>query len=80
MHKAVYAVLQIDAEWRIVCARRHIGRFDTRAEALKVGAGLVKAALQAGREAELLVLDAAWRLVGERFRPGRPESLAMAAA
>jgi len=80
MHKAVYAVLQIESEWRIVCARRQIGHFSDRAEALSVAAGLVKAALQAGLNAELLVLDAAWRLVGERFRPGRADALELAAA
>jgi len=80
MHKAVYAVLQIESEWRIVCARRQIGRFDNRTDALKVAAGLVKQAIQAGLNAELLVLDAAWRLVGEHFRPGREESLELAAA
>jgi hypothetical protein len=80
MNKAVYAVLQIESEWRIVCARRHIGRFTSRNEALSVAAGLVKTALQAGLNAELLVLDAAWKLVGEHFRPGRAESLELAAA
>lgn len=69
MNKVVYAVLQIDHEWRVVCERRHIGHFDSRDEALEVGAGLVRQALEAGREAELLLLDATSKLVGERFAP-----------
>ena len=69
MQKLVYAVLQIDKEWRVVCERRHIGHFDKRDDALEVGAGLVRQALDAGREAELLVLDAGSKLVGEKFAP-----------
>ena len=69
MEKVVYAVLLIDREWRVVCERRHIGHFKSRNEALEVGASLVRQALEAGREAELLVLDSASKLVGERFAP-----------
>ena len=67
MNKAVYAVLQIGAEWRVVCERRHIGHFDNREEALTIAAGLVRQALEAGHEAELLALDPTSKLVGERF-------------
>ena len=69
MQKLVYAVLQIDQEWRVVCERRHIGHFDSRDGALEVGAGLVRQALEAGHMAELLVLDASSKLVGESFAP-----------
>ncbi len=74
MNKAVYAVLQIGNEWRVVCERRHIGHFDNREDALTIAAGLVKQALEAGCETELLVLDPASKLVGERF--GSPEDAA----
>jgi hypothetical protein len=73
MNKAVYAVLQIGAEWRVVCERRHIGHFDNRQEALTIAAGLVRQALEAGHQAELLALDPTNKLVGERF--GSPEQI-----
>ncbi len=71
MSAMVYAVLQMGPEWRVVCERRHIGHFDNREEALGIAAGLVRQAIESGREAELLVLDTSNRLVGERF--GSPE-------
>jgi hypothetical protein len=67
MNKAVYAVLQIGDEWRVVCERRHIGHFDNREEALTIAAGLVRQALAAGCDAEILALDPTSKLVGERF-------------
>jgi hypothetical protein len=69
MKKAIYAVLKIGREWRVVCERRHIGHYDTRNEALSLGASLVRQAIESGCEAELLAVDAVGKLVGQRFEP-----------
>jgi len=62
-----YAVLQVANEWRVVCARRRIGRFETRAQAVHAGAGLAREALASGHEVEFLVQDVAGMLVAEKF-------------
>jgi len=74
MRKLIYAVLRIDNEWRVICERRHIGHFETQNQAIVLGAALVREALEAGCEAELLVLDRAGKLVGERFTPSPPHA------
>lgn len=66
-----YAVLQVGREWRVVCARRRIGRFATRAQAVRAGAGLAREAVASGHEVEFLVQDAAGMLVAQRFQPFR---------
>lgn len=64
-----YAVLQVGAEWRVVCARRRMGRFATRDQAIGVGVGLAREAVASGHEVEFMVQGAGGELYAQRFGP-----------
>ena len=57
-----YAILRMDTEWKIVCARRRIGHFPTYESALSAARELASAALECGHEAEILTQNDAGRL------------------
>ncbi len=58
-----YAVLRMNAEWKIVCARRRIGHFSTSEAAVDTLRKLAQVAENAGHQVELLVQ----RPTGELF-------------
>jgi len=66
-----YAVLQVGREWRVVCARRRMGHFATRTQAVEAGARLAREAVQSGHEVEFLVQDRTGFLVSQSFMPRR---------
>ena len=57
-----YAILRMDTEWKIVCARRRIGHFPSFESARAVACGLASGALECGHEAEILTQNDAGRL------------------
>jgi hypothetical protein len=57
-----YAILRMETEWKIVCARRRIGHFPTYESALFVARELASNALECGHEAEILTQNDAGRL------------------
>lgn len=57
-----YAILRMDTEWKIVCARRRIGHFPSFESALSAARELAAAALECGHEAEILTQNDAGRL------------------
>jgi hypothetical protein len=57
-----YAILRMDTEWKIVCARRRIGHFPTYEGAMSAAQALASTALEDGHEAEILTQTAAGRL------------------
>ena len=57
-----YAILRMDTEWKIVCARRRIGHFFTYESAMAAALELAAAAIESGHEAEVLAQTAAGRL------------------
>ena len=65
-----YAILRMDTEWKIVCARRRIGHFPTYESALAVARELASGALECGHEAEILTQNAAGRLSRLAFDRG----------
>jgi hypothetical protein len=62
-----YAVVQVGAEWKVLCRRKAIGHFRDRDQALAAASSLAAEAARAGRPAEVLVqldtgeLVSAWR-------------------
>lgn len=67
-----YAVLQVGGEWRVVCARRRMGHFATRAQAVQTGARLAREAVASGHQVEFMVQDGAGLLLAENFMPRAP--------
>ena len=65
-----YAILRMDTEWKIVCARRRIGHFPTYESALSAGRELACTALECGHEAEILIQNDAGRLSPVAFDRG----------
>jgi hypothetical protein len=57
-----YAVLRMNAEWKIVCARRRIGHFTTSESAVDTLRKLAKVADEAGHQVEMLVQGPAGEL------------------
>ena len=49
-----YAILRMDTEWKIVCARRRIGHVFTYQSAMAAALELAAAAIESGHEAEIL--------------------------
>jgi hypothetical protein len=64
-----YAVLQVGHEWRVVCARRRIGHFASRAQAVQAGARLAREAVDSGHEVEFMVQDRTGLLLAQNFEP-----------
>lgn len=62
-----YAVLQIGEEWRVISARRRIGRFPSRDSAVSTGAGLVREAVASGHAVEFMVQGSGGELFAQRF-------------
>lgn len=67
-----YAVLQVGPEWRVVCARRRIGHFPSRTQAVEAGARLAREAVESGHAVEFMVQDHAGQLFAQKFMPRRP--------
>ena len=66
-----YAVLQVGGEWRVVCARRRIGHFASRHQAVEAGARLAREAVESGHEVEFMVQDRTGLLLAQSFLPRR---------
>jgi hypothetical protein len=64
-----YAVLKVGKEWRVVCERRQIGHFPTRAAAVSAGAALAREGVGCGHAVEFMVQSPAGLLVAETFLP-----------
>lgn len=67
-----YAILQVGREWRVVCARRRMGHFSSRAQAVEAGARLAREAVASGHQVEFMVQDRTGLLLAQNFMPRRP--------
>ena len=62
-----YAVLQVGDEWKVVCARKAMGHFGDREDAIAAASALAAQAARAGRETEVILqsetgeLKTVWR-------------------
>jgi hypothetical protein len=74
-----YAVLRVGAEWRVVCARRRIGRYTTRARAVEAGARLAREAVEPGHAVEIMMQDHTGLLFAQNFVARAPEATAVPA-